>query len=324
MRGGGLTDDAVAALHQELFDARVLEPLEMGGHDERAWADCDLASFAENRLGDGTDPRGIDETGRAWWRSRATTEPEYLPHRRDYERCCWILDGDERAGTIALASSTLGGLNMRIASLYVYPTFRGRGLGRDALRKVAERLEERDLGLRLNTNWTWQRTVRGYLRMGMWIRMWKRDLEFRFRVSDPAPIVAIEGAQASLSVPSNGHLVTLLAARREGDRLILEERDDAGVGRLEELAWDAWGTLALELAMRGWPLVRSQKDWEACHYSDGGAPESLAHRIPAWEAWDRAHGWKVETPRIAGLDYPTWSELEERWRRDQQALTSKT
>jgi hypothetical protein len=35
--------------------------------------------------------------------------------------------------------------------------------------------------------------------------------------------------------------------------------------------------------------------------------------IILWEAWSHAHGWAVDTPRIPGLRYPTWAELQARW-----------
>jgi len=321
MRAIDLTEAAILDLHDELFDARIATPLKLGGRDERTWADCELAALAENRLGDRTDPRGIDEAYRARWKTTATTEPEFLPQLRDYERCCWLLHGDERVGTIALANSSIDHCSMTISSLYVFPTHRSRGLGRGALKRIADQLEQHGLMLRLNTSWTWQRTVRGYLRMGMWIRMWKRDLEFRMRASDPTPLVEFAGDEAQLSVEVAGRKTTLIRAKHCRDRLELQEPDYIDLPRARELAWAARGTLALELAMRGWPLVRSQEDWEELRHADGGAPESLAARIETWEAWDRAHGWKVETPRIVGLEYPTWDDLQARWRRELQALS---
>ena len=66
-------------------------------------------------------------------------------------------------------------------------------------------------------------------------------------------------------------------------------------------------TLALGLALHGWPLVRSREDWRRSYFADAGAPESLAYRIAIpWEAWAKSHGWRVETPRIPGFDHPTW------------------
>jgi GNAT superfamily N-acetyltransferase len=321
MRAIDLTEAAILDLHDELFEARIAKPLKLGGREERTWADCELAALAENRLGDMTDPRGIDEAQRTRWKHTATTEPEFLPQLREYERCCWLLHGDERVGTIALANSSIDHCSMTISSLYVFPTHRGRGLGRGALKRIADILEQHSLMLRLNTSWTWQRTVRGYLRMGMWARMWRRDLEFRMRSSDPTPVVEFTADEAMLSVIVAGRKTLLIRAKHRGDWLELEEPDSLDLPRAGELAWAGRSTMALELAMRGWPLIRSPEDWEERRHLDGGAPESLAARIETWEAWDRAHGWKVETPRIARLEYPSWDDLQTRWRRELQALS---
>lgn len=77
------------------------------------------------------------------------------------------------------------------------------------------------------------------------------------------------------------------------------------------------GTGVAFQALRGWPLIRSQRFWDEFHHSDAGPPEALAHKIAIWEAWDRKHGFRVETPKIPGLEYPTWEELEARWARPQ-------
>jgi len=66
------------------------------------------------------------------------------------------------------------------------------------------------------------------------------------------------------------------------------------------------------LALRGWPLLRSDEEWQAQlaqGFSDSGGPEGLAFRIQRYEAWANKHGWRVDTPRIPGLDYPTWDDL---------------
>jgi len=131
----------------------------------------------------------------------------------------------------------------------------------------------------------------------------------------PPPIVELGSAAVSLSVAVDQRSVELARAEREGERLVLREIDcPSGTDeRIRGLAWDAPSTLSLWLALEGWPLVRSTDAWDKFHYSDAGAPEALAYKIAIWEAWDRAHGWQVETPRVPGLAYPTWEELEARW-----------
>lgn len=48
--------------------------------------------------------------------------------------------------------------------------------------------------------------------------------------------------------------------------------------------------------------------------------QALHHEIVLWEAWDNAHGWQVEPPRIPGLTYSTWDELEARWKAESAAI----
>jgi hypothetical protein len=201
---------------------------------------------------------------------------------------------------------------------------RGRGAGRRALRRIADASGARRLSLRLETSWTWQRTVRFYLSFGMWVYMWKRDLTLFWAPNLPPFRIAIDERTARFEVDLGSRSLALATARREGGALVLDEAPDEtrkvpGVG---EAFWHATSTLCLALALRGWPLVRSPADWERCYYADAGAPEALAYKIAIWEAWDRHHGWVVETPRIPGLEYPTWDELTARWEREYAELTT--
>lgn len=90
------------SIHQELVQNGLCAPVEPGGAEERLWCDCDLASMAESRIGDTTDPRDVDEARRADWLARATTEvPWSLRSRSKYERCYWLLDVSSRKNTCA-------------------------------------------------------------------------------------------------------------------------------------------------------------------------------------------------------------------------------
>jgi hypothetical protein len=144
---------------------------------------------------------------------------------------------------------------------------------------------------------------------------WKRDLTFRWEPGAPPPQVAVSSSQASLVVEVEGNRVLLANAERHGSTLILHDQKPTGLdGRVEGLRWDITSTLSLWLAVHGWPLVRSEIEWEEQRHNDFGSPEALAYKIMIWEAWDRKHGFRVETPRIAGLQYPTWDELEAEWK----------
>jgi hypothetical protein len=183
------------------------------------------------------------------------------------------------------------------------------------MRRVQEVLAKHDLGLRLDTSWCWQRAVRFYVDLGLWVYMWKRDLTLCWDPRTPPPRIEVGDGTASLSVRLGDTQVTLARARRQGDVLELEEpkstfeREEG----IENAYWHATSTLSLSLAIHGWPLVRSREEWERSYYADGGPPEALAYKISIWEAWARKQGWVVLTPRIAGLVYPTWDEFERRW-----------
>lgn len=324
MRRAFIEDDPeVAAAQAELVASGVLAPLASGGDEARIWGDCDIASLAENRLGERDDPRALDATRRARWIERALTEKPWPPAARDGDRCYWLLDRGERAGTIAIAKTSLGGPFVRVSSLYVFAEHRGLGTARAVLERLRDALGARGLGVRLETSWTWQRSVRFYLGIGMWVRSWKHDLAFWWSADTQSPRIVVGAHRAHLSIRSSAEQsdVILVCAEQDGDRLRLEGPSTfakAKTGRLLEL--DAMSTLGLALALEGWPLVRSPELWEECRASDLGPPEGLAYKIAIWEAWSRKHGWLVETPRIPVLEYPTWDELDARWKEAEQKL----
>jgi GNAT superfamily N-acetyltransferase len=319
-----MIEQPIEPVHDELVQAGELAPVALGGPEEPRFRDCDLASLAENRLGDATDPRHLDPARRTDWRARATDDPPALPSARRFERCYWILHGGEPAGTIALGTSTLGGKLLYISSLYVFPTHRGRGVATRALRQLQRALSRHDLGLRLETSWSWQRTVRFYVGIGMWVHMWKRDLTLRWDPRTPSPRVEVGDHRAALSVAVGHRHIELARAHRQGNALEIDETAEAralqGDEQLGGARWHASSTLSLCLALHGWPLIQSQEAWERDRYADADAPESLAYRITIWEAWDRKHGWIVDTPRIPGLEYPSWADLEARWARENEEL----
>lgn len=304
-------EEALESAYASLANAGVVEPLVIGGADEARWLDCELASLAENRIGESVDPFALDEATRADWTARATIEKLYAPTDRDIDRCFWVLDGGERAGTVALATSTLGSRSVRLSSLYVRRAFRRRGVAARVLRSVRDALGPHGLGLRLTTSWAWQKTVRYYVGLGLWLRMWKRELDLSWSDRSPRRVITFDGDRATLSIVDGDRTDPACSARRRGEHLDVVEHPAAAIAA--GMGCDALSTLSLSLALAGWPLVRSPDHWAHSRWSDAGSPEALAYRITVWEAWDRAHGWKVETPRIPGVIYPTWSEFEAEW-----------
>ena len=116
------SDPPAEVVHDGLVRCGMFVPVSLGGAEERAWLDCDLASLAENRIGDSTHPRDLDDRRRAEWGSRITGgPPQRLEARSEYDRCYWVLDGGDRVGTVALATSVLGGTRLRLSSFYIFP-----------------------------------------------------------------------------------------------------------------------------------------------------------------------------------------------------------
>ena len=306
-------DEEVRAAFDGLVAEGEVRPVAIGTREERLFADCDLASLAENHLGEVDDPRHLDADPLARWAEAATDEPNHLPSERRYERYFWILRGSEIAGTVSVLESTWGSSRAYLASVYVMPDLRGRGVGGAAMRAIRDALFARGVGVRLDTSWLWQPAVRFYLRLGMWCWAWDRTLSFCWDPGVPPPLVEIDGARASLSLERDGTRHRLLEARHDGTFLGLDERDVA-CDATRHLSRDARTTFAVHLAARGWPLVRSPADYARHRASDRLHPEALADRVEVWEAYAADRGWRVHTPRIPWLRYPTWEALERAWK----------
>ena len=316
-------------VYDELIHSSVLAPVGHDDDEQRLFVDFELASLAEHRLGDNTDPRSIHKAGRADWLARAAQDDSVFPLPRKtewYRKCFWLLDNGKRVGTIALTEpmGSIGAM-ARCSSFYLLPEFRGLGLGSRIMIHVLRSLCTHGFSLRLDTDWTWQRTVRFYRRLGFWVYHWKRNLDLIWTSKWPIPRIEVGSAEASLSVRRGDSEVTLVRAHRKGDRLELEQapsewEDDDEIG---DAYFSAIPTLSLELAMHGWPLVRSAEQWKENYYADSGPPEALAYKITIWEAYARSKGWIVETPRIAGLEYPTWEEFEARWGKEDEEDEAK-
>lgn len=297
-------DQALAEALEALVAKGFLTPVELGADDQRKWLDCEIASFAENRLGELCDPDELDGGTRQRWLATALGYEEGLPtpQRRTTQACYWILRNGDRAGTLAIARFCLGDF-VDVSSVYLRPRHRGKRIMAGTLRAVHAQLEAGDIGMRLETSWTWQPAVRFYLRTGFWLRSWKRDLAFVRPPRTPPPVVTVGSAEATVAVDVDGHETTLARARRDGPRL-LEHREVSGLPTsLEHLAHDARTTLALAIALEGWPLIRSKLQWERSWTSDLVHPEALASRIQDWEAWTLGRGWRVQTLRIPGLSH---------------------
>lgn len=281
--------------------------------ETRAWQNHDLASLIENRLGVIADVDGASEEQRNAWVERVTSRGDLGladPHS-SYRVPFWIVGGGKRVGTIAVSTGAGGSGLLQVSSVRVRPQDRGQGHAWSALRKVYDAALTAQLsGIRLSTEWSWQPSVRFYLRIGMWVRSWKRALDFYWHRDVPPWRLEHDGELARFVVVLDGIPRTLIRARRNDERLEwVEEPALAST----ELGYEAPGTLALALAVSGFPLITSNQAWQRQleqGFSDFGGPEGLAFKIRRFEAWDRKQGWRVDTPRIPGLDYPDWDAVD--------------
>jgi GNAT superfamily N-acetyltransferase len=306
-------DERARPITQQLVGEGVLEPLAETTEDNlRRWLGWELASLVELRLQQRIDGAALTEEERRLWSQRVTADGEGVsPPSACYQRGFWLLDGADRVGTLTLGSLA-GRALLPLGSLYVLPAHRGRGLATRALEACHRAAMQHELhGIVLNTDWTWQRSLRFYMARKLWVRMWKHDLALVWMRDLPEYRVLVTGERAEFQLHAEDWQ-TLLRATRLGDRLVLEECDALLVRRepFDEVYHLAAGTFALNLALHGWPLIRSTAEWEKRYQSsDGGEPEGLAYKIQVFEAVARKEKYVVDTPRIPGLSYPTWEEL---------------
>jgi GNAT superfamily N-acetyltransferase len=299
--------------HAALVAEGILAPVSDARSEARLWLDCELASFVENRFLEPLDPRTFDAALRTHWKPRALCRGEYLadPHRLDkYQRAYWIIEKRERVGTIALDLGLLNTGFVTVASLYLFPTHRGRGIASRVLGRARDAVCERGArGLRVPTWWSWQHTVRFYLNLGMWLSNWKHALVFRFVKDEPAWRIDASDEEARFSVVQGGVVEELIRATREGERLGWTELPAFRERR--RLFQEVTETFALGLAVRGFPLIRSEEAWDNRHWhADGGDVEGLAYKIEIFEAIDRRYGFALRTPRIPGLQYRDYDDID--------------
>jgi GNAT superfamily N-acetyltransferase len=95
------------------------------------------------------------------------------------DACFWLLEEGERVGTLALSRGAVGNsLLLRLSSLYVLPTHRGRGVATRALERMRSVLGSWRYAVRLETCWTWQAARRLTHRIAVW-EAWGRKQGYR-------------------------------------------------------------------------------------------------------------------------------------------------
>jgi len=296
----------VLVAHDALVSRGVIEPLAKGKGEAHDWLAWELASLIEGHFHRTMDARALSRSEWQEWERRVTGGIGLGdPRREQLRRVYWLLDqGGERAGTIALDTIRIGRPEIGISSLYLRPELRGSGIATRALDAVYDvaPIAGAD-GVRVDTNWSWQGAVRFYLKLGYWVRSWKHALVLaRARRLRPYRIEMMD-TRAVFSVLDADNWTPLIQAENRG--AVLGWTELAACSMLDQTCRVlASGTLALHLAVRGWPLVRSTALWDNRYdWSDMGMPEGLACKIAIFESIDRQHGYEVRTPSIPGLDY---------------------
>jgi GNAT superfamily N-acetyltransferase len=305
-------ESSIEACYRQLMAEGLIEPLSTDEEESKRWNLRELASLLEGHFHEQLDISRLPDDERLAQESRVTYHggPMASPHSH-YCHPFWLLDDGRRVGTIALGTIIYGLDQISVSSLYVEPAYRRRNLARRALEAVLQAAVANDAGgIRLDTHWTWQPSVRFYARIGMWVWMWKHNLVLSWHKALPEYRVEIGESEARFLIQQDGQWRAVVTARNLGDRLGWEEHGD-----LKDLPGEAShcvpGTFALHLALAGWPLIRSEENWEHRHYwSDAGQPEGLAYKIEIFEAVDRQRGFEVRTPRIPGLQYRELDDID--------------
>ncbi|WP_437332353.1 GNAT family N-acetyltransferase [Sorangium sp. So ce394] len=315
--GDDAVDRRMRAIHAALVAGGAIAPLAMDDAETRAWMDCELASLVENRFFERVDPAARGAELRAVWEPRAARDGAQLgtPHAgARYAVPYWLARGGRRVGAVALSTGARGEPLLEVSSLYVLPAHRGHGVASALLRRADGVARAHGVpGLQLKTPWSWQPAVRFYLGLRMWVAGWSDALAFVVRAGLPAHDIAIGAREAAFGVVVDGRTEHLIRASREGDRLgwVESPRMEAYRGDGSDVGCLAPGTFAVALATRGYPLVRSEARWRERHRAfAGGEPEGLAHKIELFEAVDRSFGFDVRTPRIPGLRYREYDDID--------------
>ncbi|MEH0422427.1 GNAT family N-acetyltransferase [Streptomyces sp. B21-083] len=306
-----MEDDLALRVHERLTAGPGLRPVGAAeGHRFGLW---DLASLAEGALGECADPDSFTASHEKRLRLRLGATGREYAHNDDYRRRYWIRDPTEHReggrprgplGTVAVDTWPSGVGSLRVSSLYVHPVARRRGLASSTLDTVYEACRAEGLhGFRLDTCWTWQRSVRYYLNRGLWVTSWKHALGLarlsylpRYEVRETEGELTFLVADPEACAP--GVTVPLLVADTRDGRLRLRETEQYARTRdeLNAVRYYARSTLALHLAVRGLPLVRGEEEWAealAGRWCDIGDPEGLARKIDVFEQVARDDGWRL-------------------------------
>lgn len=299
---------AFAATCRALAEAGLARRVE-SADDARWFVAAGVASVVEHRFGETLDAERLEGDALTGWIARATARGESWGDPRERRGALIVRQGARKIGTIELEWLSISRL-VWVSNLYVVPDARGHGIASALLDRVHAALAPAGaFGLAPSTHWSWPRAVRFYLRHGATLRSWKHALAFVWRRPGERWWMELDGDRARFTFESeHGDALEWRASREDGWLrwdAPPRARDHDAHGRAEQ-------TFALALATHGWPLARSPETLERrWTWSDGGMPEGLAAKIEIWEAWDRDHGFRVDTPRIPRLAYRDYRTIRD-------------
>jgi GNAT superfamily N-acetyltransferase len=273
------------------------------------WQSCELAIYANHRLHEPTNGLTLEADRRRELEQRVIVGDERL---MDLTRVEWLdfywierKADDRRIGIVSVQRPVSDSQPfIKVIDLYIAPPFRGAGLGLATLRTIREDVEARGFaGITLHTEWCWQAPLIYFLSHGFWVSGWKRDLSLVWMSDLPGYEIVNDGEGLTFllrPVDESGKPgVALYRARKHGadDRWLKWQETEDALQRVNDprrfFEWH-YGrcTFAVELALRGWPLVRDERAWaERLRWSDAGMPEGLADKIRIFEHLERDKGF---------------------------------
>jgi GNAT superfamily N-acetyltransferase len=311
-----------AALAERLASETSLVPLTREPQDVSEFARWDLASWVAIRCGTSLEPTELeDPVVRQHWLERAIEhgEAEYLPRPFLLSRHpFWVVHEGQKIGTVGFRN--LHGHqwpSIEVSSMFVHPRFRRKGWATRMLGTMRDVAFEMGFQrVQLGAQWGNTGALRFYLEQGMWVQSWKNYLKLFFAKDQPSWHVDVQGETATFKLDTR----TIGVAENRGPLLSWKLGDEVN----RNLQWDLEATAALQLALMGWPLIRSQKRWKRQvnqGFSDCGDFEGLAHRIRDFDRYSRENGWVVGPANPSFATLPTIATVSQEPDRFQVTLS---
>jgi GNAT superfamily N-acetyltransferase len=296
--------------------AGFVEQLDITSVDDTLlWKACELAIYYETRSGFPLDPRKVNSDNLELLAQGILRPGESLSdfHAHKYTAYYWLLSRNARIGIYALTifPNHIGSNYIHVASLYIFREYRGQGLGSKLLnRTYGWAIRNGFDGIRLSTEWVFQRLCHYYLKLGFWLHNWKRSLDFIWDRELSYFSYNGDSHSACLKIRRKNTWNNLYLAVREGEYIRIVFNPDKLADLKERESKEGLTTLSLILALNGLPLHQNAEEAHGTNIGDAGRPACFARRLQIFEAWEQKHGMNVSTPKIPGLAYPPWDVLQ--------------